>query len=188
MLRVVLAGVTLASLLALVLPSAAQANPPFGAKRLYYYQASYRAPDLRSLAKFYADTANSFEPSCSTAQDISTALSRIRVQAKAPARVLSVAKYLFKYAHNVLSVDTSCTAAKKLSAAAFGVRAAARQTYPSCIPSGLIDLLCSWSRLVVMRIDLEVLAFRPDVCYWTFYTGSFLPSDSIKYLNRQGRC
>jgi hypothetical protein len=167
-----------------------EAAPPIGAKQVYFSQASYTAPGLRSLAKFYADTANRLERSCSTATGLSTTLSRARIRAKAPARVVAVANLILKYGHVLLNVDSPCTAAKKLSAAANGVQIEADQTFPSCWPSGRFDLSCALSRRVVFRIDLEVRNFAPDLCYWTFHAGLFASAygNSIKYLKGRGGC
>jgi hypothetical protein len=165
------------------------AAPPLGAKPVYVYRSSVDASALNATARLYADTASRVNSSCSTAKDVSKALSHVRVSGRVPATMLRLAKLLTSFGHLLLGVDSSCEVAQKLSDAANSLQLQAASIFPSCIPTSSFDLSCKWSYRLESRIDVQIRSFAPDVCYWTLATGRLVFGDNtVRYRPHNRQC
>ena len=102
--------------------------------------------------------------------------------------MLRITKLLLSFGHVVLGVDSSCQVAQKLSYAATSLAIQAHSVYPSCTPTGIIDITCSWTYRLESRLDREIRSFAPDVCYWTLATGYLYSIDKliVKYNPHNG--
>ena len=188
-----LATVTLMiAALAAFVPSAASADPPFTAKRVSAYSVTVDQDKARRLAKTFAEAANELDASCSSGNEVLTALSRVRIQAKTPARILTTVRFFLKFGHVLFGVDSTCQGAQKLSGLAIGLHSLANnRLFPGCLPPGSLLSPCWHSQRISFQIDRDFRDFAPDICYWTFTdlgAAKYYGGNTIRYRPVEGRC
>jgi len=144
---------------------------------------------LQALAKVYADAAAEVEPKCASANDISGALGRVRVNNQILGRMLTVTKVWLKYGKYVRGQDSPCDVAKELSWAAKGLYARVGHVPPACQPKSLVDLNC-YRITLSTRVEKRIRDFSLNYCVWTLYTVQTFPGvdGRIRYSPQGDRC